>query len=400
MTLRFLSYIALIAVFSNNPCLGGTIMKFFQKGDKEAKVENEAEDTDSDDGEEEEESSDSSEKESSQDDAKKEASADDTAASEASHPATAAPTSTPSAVATPSASQAAPAPAKPKKEIKGDPVVARVGAHKVFRRSEVLNLENSLPQQLLDGMDRDKVFVMCLDQLVCVYLMVEQAKKLGINKTKKYLLQIKKLESDLLARMYLEQEIKVDDAVLKARYLKYVADYEAVKETELWHIVVGSEKEANEVSDRLKKGEKFEEVAKQVSIAPSKENGGNEGFVPLSILPPNIKDPIQKLKEGECTKEPIKIGTQYHFFKIGKTRDSKPGEFKNVEGILKQTIAQEKLVKLMERLKKMHKVKIFNEDGSEIKEPVSSAETTSTPAKASNPSTPARSGIRSRSKAQ
>jgi parvulin-like peptidyl-prolyl isomerase len=43
------------------------------------------------------------------------------------------------------------------------------------------------------------------------------------------------------------------------------------------HILVKSEKEAKEVLERLKRGEKFSSVAKAVSNCPSRKHGGDLG---------------------------------------------------------------------------------------------------------------------------
>ncbi len=43
------------------------------------------------------------------------------------------------------------------------------------------------------------------------------------------------------------------------------------------HILVKTEKEVNAVLERLKKGEKFSAIAKDVSICPSKKRGGDLG---------------------------------------------------------------------------------------------------------------------------
>jgi peptidyl-prolyl cis-trans isomerase C len=43
------------------------------------------------------------------------------------------------------------------------------------------------------------------------------------------------------------------------------------------HILVKTEKEVNQVLERLKKGEKFSAIAKDVSICPSKKRGGDLG---------------------------------------------------------------------------------------------------------------------------
>ena len=43
------------------------------------------------------------------------------------------------------------------------------------------------------------------------------------------------------------------------------------------HFLVKTEKEVNQVLERLKKGEKFSAIAKDVSICPSKKRGGDLG---------------------------------------------------------------------------------------------------------------------------
>ena len=43
------------------------------------------------------------------------------------------------------------------------------------------------------------------------------------------------------------------------------------------HILVKTEKEVNTILERLKKGEKFSAIAKDVSLCPSKKRGGDLG---------------------------------------------------------------------------------------------------------------------------
>jgi hypothetical protein len=93
------------------------------------------------------------------------------------------------------------------------------------------------------------------------------------------------------------------------------------KEHHLYHIMVATETEANEVLESLKKGENFEKIAREKSIAPSKEKGGDEGFLPLNILPFPINKKLMALKSGEYTKEFIKTELGFHLFKVAESRD-------------------------------------------------------------------------------
>lgn len=261
------------------------------------------------------------------------------------------------------------APQKPKKEIKGDPVVAKIGRIKEFRRSDVLKVLNNLPAQLTSGIDHDRLFQMCLDQLISSVLMVEQAKKAGMEKTKEYMEALDAAKNDLLARSFLMKEVmpKADnESVLKARYAKYVVDFKAVKETQIFHIVVASEKEGNEIVAKLDKGADFKKLAKEKSLAPSKDKGGEEGYVAISVLPDPIKGTLEKLEKNGYTKKPLEAGGAWHIFKLGDTRDSTHKSYEEIKDSLKQVIVQEEVMKLIARLMKQFNVSKFNEDGSTI----------------------------------
>ena len=286
------------------------------------------------------------------------------------------------------APQAAPA---PKKEIKGDPVVAKIGRSKEYRRSDVLKIIKSLPPQLTQGVPEDKLFVMCLDQLISSYLMVEQAKKAGMDKTKEFTEHLENMKNDLLARTFLMKEVAPkaeNEAALKARYTKYLVEFKKIKETQVYHIMLSSEDEAKAVIERLNKGEDFGKVAKEKSLAPSKEKGGEEGYIAISILPSPIKEKLEAIKKGEYTKEALKTDNGYHVFKLGDSRDTSPQKFEEIKDSLKQMIVQEEIMKLIERLAKQFNVTRFNEDGSPI-EPQKAAVTPAAPAAQPAATTPA-----------
>lgn len=268
------------------------------------------------------------------------------------------------------------APAAAKKEIKGDPVVAKIGRAKEFRRSDVLKVIKTLPPQLTQGVPEDRLFVMCLDQLISAYLMVEQAKKAGMDKTKDFTDRVENMKNDLLARMFLMKEVAPkaeNESALKARYTKYLVEFKKMKETQVFHIMLSSEDDAKAVIARLDKGEDFGKVAKDKSLAPSKEKGGEEGYIAIDILPSPIKDKLAALKKGEYTKEALKTDNGYHVFRIGDSRDTSPQKFEEIKDGLKQMIVQEEIMKLIDRLVKQFNVERFNEDGSPIAEPAKAA---------------------------
>lgn len=254
-----------------------------------------------------------------------------------------------------------------KKKIVGDPVVAKINGKKEFRRSQILEDMKNVPPQLIQGIPPEKLFNMLRDQKVSTYLMIEQAKKAGLDRSKEFLDRVEQIKEDLLGRMFLMKELAPkagNEAALKARYAKYVVEFKKDKEYSLRHIAVKTEDEAKTVLASLAKGEDFAKLAKEKSFAPSKEKDGDEGYIPSNAMPDIVKKPITSLKKGEYNKEAIKTDNGFHIFKVEDVRDSSPLKYEEAKNMLNQVIFQEEMVKLMERLMKQAKVEKFNEDGT------------------------------------
>ena len=67
------------------------------------------------------------------------------------------------------------------------------------------------------------------------------------------------------------------------------------------HILVKSESEAKAVLERLKKGEKFGNVAKQVSRCPSGKKGGDLGTFTRGKMVKDFENAAFKLQKGEVS---------------------------------------------------------------------------------------------------
>ena len=74
------------------------------------------------------------------------------------------------------------------------------------------------------------------------------------------------------------------------------------KRMQFKQIVVGTKVDAEKALERLKKGESFAQVAKDLSIDPmSKDAGGNIGFIEQGALSPDIENVVFALREGELS---------------------------------------------------------------------------------------------------
>jgi parvulin-like peptidyl-prolyl isomerase len=80
------------------------------------------------------------------------------------------------------------------------------------------------------------------------------------------------------------------------------------------HILVKTEKEVNAVLERLKKGEKFSAIAKDVSLCPSKKRGGDLGTFGRGQMVKEFENAAFALDKGQISGI-VKTQFGYHVIK-------------------------------------------------------------------------------------
>jgi parvulin-like peptidyl-prolyl isomerase len=80
------------------------------------------------------------------------------------------------------------------------------------------------------------------------------------------------------------------------------------------HILIRTEKEATRILERLKNGEKFSNIAKNVSLCPSKKRGGDLGTFTRGKMVKEFEKAAFALQKGQIS--PItKTKYGYHIIK-------------------------------------------------------------------------------------
>ena len=113
--------------------------------------------------------------------------------------------------------------------------------------------------------------------------------------------------------------IKVSDSEISDFYNKNKAEFAVPAQVRAKHILVATEKEANDVIAALKGlkddalVKKFEELAKSKSTDQgSAVNGGELGWFGQSQMVKPFADAAFALKKGEVTQKPVKSNFGYH----------------------------------------------------------------------------------------
>jgi len=137
-----------------------------------------------------------------------------------------------------------------------------------------------------------------------------------------------------------DSKITVTEKEAKDYYVENRAVFEVPEKVRARMIVADTEEKAKEAKMRLKK-ERFEDVAKKLSVGPEAKDGGDLGFFSRGDLPPEFEDAILRLPPGG-TSDIVKTPYGYHIFKAeGKTKGRKLA-FKDARKNIIETLFREK----------------------------------------------------------
>jgi tetratricopeptide (TPR) repeat protein len=114
-------------------------------------------------------------------------------------------------------------------------------------------------------------------------------------------------------------------ALASAGMLELRAQTASPGKVRLQVIVVDTQEKAEQALARLKKGDDFGELAKEVSIDPNASSGGNVGEVDPMTLRPELRDAISTMKAGQ-TSGVIRVATGYVIVKVLAIGEETPGQ--------------------------------------------------------------------------
>jgi parvulin-like peptidyl-prolyl isomerase len=206
-----------------------------------------------------------------------------------------------------------------------------------------------------------------LNEIINKELLYKEAVRKGYDKGQDYLKKVEEFKKLSLVSELFEKEImakaKVSDQEAKDYYDKNKDEFVAAKEIKASHILVKTEDEALKVLSRLKNGEKFEAVAKAVSIdTGSAKNGGDLGFFKKGQMVPEFERAAASLKVGSITTSPVKSPFGYHIIKVTDKKTGEPIPYDKVREMLSQKLSGEKQKGAFDtyiaELKKTHTVEI------------------------------------------
>lgn len=242
-----------------------------------------------------------------------------------------------------------------------DKVVATVNGYEI-KASEVRMAFDDVIGQL-PNLPKKLRYPFVVQFLVERHLLAQLANKDGLAETDDYKRRLAAYQAKALRDSYLAQKIAPQ---VTEEQVRKVYDEEAKKVTETErvrarHILVASEKEANSIVEKLKAGEKFEDLAKQYSLDGSKDYGGDLGYFTGPEMVPEFSKAAFALKKGELSK-PVKTDFGWHVIKLEDRKMGAAQPYDQVKGAIRNALVRQKVQETLTSLHDVAKVEILDED--------------------------------------
>ncbi|OYV39410.1 MAG: peptidylprolyl isomerase [Rhodospirillales bacterium 20-64-7] len=244
-----------------------------------------------------------------------------------------------------------------------DPIVASVNDMKIHL-SDIQAAAQRLPAQM-QQMPPDKLFPLLVNQEIDRDALLVEAKKANLEQDPKVAEAMQKAANIQLENAYVQQHIAaaVTPTAVQAAYDQQYAGKPGPEQVKAKQILVKTKAEADAIIAKLNKGAKFDVLAKKDSIDPGASNGGELGWFSADEMVPEFSKAAFALKPGQYTKTPVHSQFGWHVILSEGKRQGPTPKLADVEGQLRQQLADNAIQKTLDDVRKQVTVKVYDADG-------------------------------------
>lgn len=254
-----------------------------------------------------------------------------------------------------------------KEEKVGDAIVlAKIGKERITDKDLEMLFEK-IPEPYRARYESPEVKKEIVMRLVEVKMMAQEAKARKLDKKDDVKLKLEFMSDQILAKELEDaaiDEIKISDKAIEDYYKANADKFVSPKKYKVSHILVADEAKAKTLLERVKKGEDFAAIAKAESTCPSKERGGDLGWISAGRMDPAFEKAAFALKKGEVSGV-VKTQFGYHIIKMNDMSEQKskalPEVKERIERTLKREQEQDAMTKLRDKVAKKVKVAVYED---------------------------------------
>lgn len=243
-------------------------------------------------------------------------------------------------------------------------LLAKVKDVEIFE-SDVEGVFSALAPEIRENYDGEAGKKRLLDEVIFQELFYLDAIDRGLDKEPEFIEKMSEIRRGLLRDESIRRTVSaavVSDDEIRKFYNEH-GDMLAQPEVRASHILVDSLEAAQNVIKRIKDGgEAFADIAKELSMCPSKDVGGDLGFFGRGMMVPEFEEATFAMKKGEVS-GPVQTQFGYHvILKTDEKNAAKPSfddAKRSIEQMLTMQKQNELYLKKVEEFQKKYEVKRF-----------------------------------------
>ena len=229
----------------------------------------------------------------------------------------------------------------------------------------ILEYKKKLRKKHVTGKEKKQL----LENLIIRELILQQPIVEDLRNDKEIVKKVKGYENTLIVDRFLEDQVKSKAKVTEKELIQY---YQKNREKFLFFpkadarvILLRTRQEAEEVLLRLRKGEDFGHIAKELSVdLPTAINGGSMKIKEKRKFLPDIGKVLFSLKAGEIS-DILETDFGYNIFTVDKIYPAGPKPFEKARNEIEKIVVQQKETgafnEMTKRLKRKTEIKIYKD---------------------------------------
>ncbi len=221
-------------------------------------------------------------------------------------------------------------------------------------------LDFMMRQQVARGApDNEQTRGVVREDLINRELVAQEAARSGAARRQDVQLQLEMARQEVLVGAYINEYMKkhaVTDADIQQEYDR-ARTQTGTTEYHARHILLESEEEAKRVLAELKKGGKFDELARKSSKDEgTRERGGDLDWSVPAAFDKAFADALVKLDKGQITSEPVQSRFGFHVIQLEDQRAVNFPPLTQVRPQIQQRLTRQKVETLVRGLRAKAKV--------------------------------------------
>lgn len=150
-----------------------------------------------------------------------------------------------------------------------------------------------------------------------------------------------RLQMEKVVRHQVYERVAVEEAEVESYYLENRKEFDRPEQVRARQIVLATEAEGQRVLGMLRQGEHFEAMAREHSLSPDGEQGGDLGFFARGEMPPQFEEVVFTLPTGRLS-DLVKTDYGYHIFRVEEKRRAQRLKLEEVRSEIETRLRVEK----------------------------------------------------------